>query len=305
MCPNPAKAIIIRSKHFEEEMTNKYFHYVLHSLLCVLLINIGSDGAYCGSSIEATAKSLDTQSQSESGLQPPEWQIGDWWVVETVIFDQGNIMKSPDEMGWSEKQAWRFEVLGIESANDLRYYHLQISPINGNACPYVLLLWLGIPDLQLNAFQIIYPADDSGSNRRSPRSVRKTISGTRTPDAFFDYFKTRFPSLPLWLIPQFNSDSVPSASSADMPRPYAKLGQKIAVHSDPLPSEHADAVLPYRATETSKGLYHKVTLAYGDAQEIQYWEDGRPWTVYGYKSRNNGMEKIYRLTQVGRRNAPE
>jgi hypothetical protein len=48
-----------------------------------------------------------------------------------------------------------------------------------------------------------------------------------------------------------------------------------------------------------------VTLAYGDAQEIQYWEDGRPWPVYGYKSGKNGMEKLYRLTQIRRRNATE
>jgi hypothetical protein len=286
-------------------MANKSFRYVLNSLLFVLLLNIGSGGAYCGSSIEAAKNSLDTQSQAESDFQPPEWQIGDFWVVETEIFDQGNIMKWSDEMGWSEKQAWRFEVLGIESANDCRCYHLQISPINGNACPYDLLLWLRIPDLQVNAFQIVYPADDFGSNRRRPRSIRKYIPATRTSDAFFDYFKARFPSLPLWLIPQFNSDPVPSASSADMPRPHTKLGQKIATHSGAFPSEHADAISPYRAVETSKGRYHKVTLAYGDAQEIQYWENGRPWTVYGYKSGKNGVEKLYRLTQVGRRNAPE
>jgi hypothetical protein len=286
-------------------MTDKSFHYVLLSLLFLLLLNIGFDEAYCGSRMEAALNSLDTQSQSTSELQPPEWQIGDSWVVETEIFDQGNIMKRSEEIGWTEKQAWRFEVLGIEGTNHRRCYHLQISPISGNACPYRFMLWLRIPNLQLNAFQIVYPADDEGSNRRRPHSIRKQVSETQTPDAFFDYFKTRFPSLPLWLIPQFASGTVPSASSADTPRTHTKLGQKIATHSGAFPSEHAAGVLPYRAAAASKGRYHRVTLAYGDAQEIQYWEDGRPWPVYGYKSGKNGMEKLYRLTQIRRRNATE
>ncbi|MGD9007516.1 MAG: hypothetical protein PVG41_06330 [Desulfobacteraceae bacterium] len=286
-------------------MTNNSFHYVLLSLLSLFLLNIGSDEAHCGSSMEAASNALDTPSQSISELQPPEWHIGDSWVVETEIFDQGNIMKRSDEIGWTEKQAWRFKVLGIDGTNNHRCYHLQISPINGNACPYHFMFWLRVADLQVNAFQIIYPADDYGSNQRRPRSIRKQINETQTPDAFFDYFKTRFPSLPLWLIPQFNNDTMPSASSADTSRAQTKMSQKIVSHSDALPSENAAGALPYRETATRNGPYHKVTLVYGDTHEIQYWEHGRPWPVYGYKSGKNGMEKLYRLTQIRRMKDPK
>lgn len=285
-------------------MTKKIFHHALMSLLFALLFNIGLDKAYCDSSTEAAATSLDTQRQFE--LQPPDWQIGDTWIVETEIFDQGNTMKNSDILGWTEKQAWRFEVLGIENIDHRRCHHLQISPINGNACPYSFMLWLRIPDLQLNAFQIIYPADEDGSDRRRPRSMRKQISGSRTPNAFFDYFKARFPSLPLWLLPQFNSGKATAASTAaGIPDPHTKLEQKITTRSAPLPVELNTAALPDRTAKTNNGRYHKVTLAYGDTQEIQYWEDGRPWPVYGYKSGKNGMEKLYRLTHVRRNNASE
>jgi hypothetical protein len=288
-----------------EKMTAKYHHYILISLLIVLLLNIGLDEAHCDSSAEAAATSLDTQNQFE--LQPPDWQIGDTWVVETEIFDQGNIMKRSDAMGWTEKQTWRFEVLGIESIDNRPCHHLQISPINGNACPYNFGLWLRIADLQLTAFQIFYPADDSSSNGRPPRSVRKHISGSQTPTVFFDYFKARFPSLPIWLLPKFNTGETPSAARAgDRPGPHTKLGQKIITHSTLLPSDQASAaLLPHPTAKTDSGPYHQVTLTYGDAQEIQYWEDGHPWPVYGYKSGKNGMEKLYRLTHIERKSAPE
>jgi hypothetical protein len=285
-------------------MTNTAFHYFLLPPLLILLLVIGAGIVYCGSNNEVTANALDTQSLPESELQPPDWRIGDSWVVETKIFDQGNIMKMSDNMGWSAKQAWRFEVLGIESTDHRRCYHLQISPIKSNACPYVFMLWLRIPNLQLNAFQIIYPDDDKGSSRRT-RSIRKHVLENLNPDAFFDYFKTRFPSLPIWLIPQFKNDIVPSARSADMPGPHTNLIQKITIHSGALPSERPAVVTPKRTADKSHDRYHKATLTYGDAQEIQYWEDGRPWAVYGYKSGKNGMEKLYRLTQVGRKNSPE
>jgi hypothetical protein len=295
------------TNHFEEEMTNGSFRHLLLSLLFALFLNMGFAQALWGSSEEAASNSSDAQSQSESELQPPDWQTGDSWVVETEIFDQGNVMKRADDMGWTEAQAWRFEVLGIESIDNRRNYQLQISSINGNACPYLFMIWLRTSDLQLSAFQIVYPAEDNGSSR--PRSIRKEISETQTPDAFFDYFKARFPSLPLWLLPQFNNDTAPAAPNAYMPGPQTKLNQKIAIHSAPIPSEHAPenaaAVLPYRSAKTSDSRYHKVTLSYGDAQEIQYWEDGRPWPVYGYKSGKNGVEKVYRLTQVGRDNTAE
>jgi hypothetical protein len=291
--------------NFEEEMTKKSFHCVLLSLLFIPLLHIGSDEACCGSGMEAASNSRGTQSQSESELQPPNWQIGDTWVVETEIFAQANTMKRSDEMGWTEKQAWQFEVLGIESIDNRRCYHLQISPISGNACPYAFMLWLRIADLQLNAFQIVYPADDHGANRRRPRSMRKTISATQTPDAFFDYFKARFPSLPVWLLPQFDNHTAPSAPIAATPRPRTKLDQSIATRSDAIPPQHAARVLPHREAATSNARYRKVTLAYGESQEIQYWEDGRPWPVYGYKSGKNGMERRYWLTQVGRKRASE
>jgi hypothetical protein len=285
-------------------MTEKFFHHILISLLCAFLLNFGSDKAYCGSSPNAAANSLDTQSRSE--LQPPDWQIGDTWVVETEIFDHGSTMKRSDIVGWSEKQAWRFEVLGIERIDHRRCYHLQISPINGNACPYSLKIWLSTTDRHLNAFQIIYPADDDSSDRRRPRSMRKYMSGNHTPNTFFDYFKARFPSLPLWLLPQFNSSTAQAASrAAGKPGAPPKLGQKITPHSAPLPVAQDTAALPDRTAGTNNGPYHKVTLAYGDAHEIQYWEDGRPWPVYGYKTGKNGMEKMYRLTRVKRNNTPE
>jgi hypothetical protein len=288
-----------------QKMTDKSYCYVLLSLIVASFLIFASEQACCGSSTEDAATSLDTQRQSE--LQPPEWQIGDTWVVETEIFDQGNIMKRSDAMGWSEKQAWRFEVLENDSIENHRCHHLQITPIEGNTCPYTFELWLRIADLRLSAFQIVYPADDGSSNRHAPRSVRKHISGNHTPGVFFDYFKARFPSLPLWLLPQFNAGMISPESGASARRgPHTKLGQKITTHSGPLPVDQATATLgPNRTEKTSSSSYHKVTLAYGDSEEIQFWQDGRPWPVYGYRSGKNGMEKRYQLTHIGRENTPE
>jgi hypothetical protein len=286
-------------------MADKSHRYFWISLLVVSLFNIGSDEAFCDSIPEAAATSLNVQNQHE--LQPPDWQIGDRWVVETEIFDQGGIMKGSDVTGWTEKQAWIFEVLGTDSIDNRRCHHLQISPINGNTCPYTFALWLSIADLQLNAFQIVYPPDNGSSNRHRPRSARKHLSRNGAPDDIFDYLKARFPTLPLWLLPQFNRSMAPSASSATRNLdPPTKVRQTITTHSAPLPIDQAAApLLPQHLAKTSNGPYHKVTLAYGDAQEIQYWQNDHPWPVYGYKSGKNGMEKRYRLTDIGRIRTPE
>jgi hypothetical protein len=253
----------------------------------------GGDGS---SNTPATSEAADAKPANE--ISAPDWQIGDSWVIESEIPDEGRVMAGAVPQD-GERQKWLFEVADIKGSEKQEYYLLNIKPQDANNCPYAFTFWLRIPDLYVYSYEIMYAGDASGADG-SGDSYRKFMTGN-SAESYIDYFIPRFPTLPLILTPSFESEerALAASESGIQHRSARRLVQRIAViKADPPPSSMMRSLNRQMGHTPTADEYTEVTLELGEIQEVQYWQEGLPWPFYGQRSSGGTIEKRFWLCKV-------
>ncbi len=256
----------------------------------------GGGGGDESSNTPATSEETDAKPANE--ISAPDWQIGDSWVIESEILDEGRVVSGAAPQD-GERQKWLFEVADIKSSEKQEYYLLNIKPQDANNCPYAFTFWLRIPDLYVYSYEIVY-AGDAGAADGSSDSYRKFMSGNRA-ESYIDYFIPRFPTLPLIITPRFESEerALAAPESDIYRRPARRLLQRVAViKGNPPPSSMMRSLSRQMEHTSTADEYTEVTLELGEIQEVQYWQKGLPWPFYGQRSSGKTIEKRFWLCQV-------
>jgi hypothetical protein len=270
-------------------------------LVTVVLASIcgcgGADTDAGGDSSDISGE-MKPDSSPDGNLQPPEWNIGDTWTVETEMFDESPVM--PDSTpSWTAKQAWRFLVEDIKSSSKDRQYILTIKPVDDNRCPYWFKFWLRSPDLFVCSYELFYQ-EDTDDSETALASYRKYIAGDGSSFYFFEYFKNRFPTFPISLLPNFdNTAENIRARSAASPTAGQIRQQVVAISGAP-PSDMLNRNLASRATSGHGDEYFEVTMEYEEFTETQYWKEGLPWPFFGHRKGGGSVEKRFHLTDCQR-----
>lgn len=235
-------------------------------------------------------------SKSDNDLQPPDWKVGDSWTVETEIFVEVRAMPGSTS-AWTPKQVWRFTVEDIKAASKSRQYILSIEPVDDNRCPYKFRFWLRSPDLFVCSYEIS-DRDAGNGSAGTLAPYRKYMAGDGTSSYFFDYFKNRFPTFPISLLPDFNADDSADSkarSQSNLTDAAGKIRQQVTIVFGDPPSEMIEPALISKSTSERDGRYAKVTLECNDFKETQYWKKGLPWAFYGHRGGGGAVEKRFRL----------
>ena len=171
---------------------------VLVTIAAIWLLLAGCGGG-SSDSISADNANQDNGPENGSDFQPPEWSIGDTWRVETEVYEDGRFISGANFSEWSRPMPWLFSVEDIKEASKSRYYILSIEPVDENPCPYVFTLWLRIPDFVIYSIELdyLFRGNPSGNVPEAPTIKLNAV----------DYFKDRFPSFPLWQLPQFEAQT--------------------------------------------------------------------------------------------------
>jgi hypothetical protein len=222
----------------------------------------------------------------------PTWTIGDWWIVESQVYDRGD--KLPGAVpGWLDKETWLFSVASTDSIDGEPCYQVWIQPTDQNRCPYWFSCWFRMSDLLVMRRELHQPeATLSGRQFSAPVAQANYSKDEETPFVPLD-----FPSLPLTM-PHFaggmtNVYKAKVSSTASAPAPQGapqKLARSLAAlvtqtfHPNET-LEHEQAFRPGSPTppgaESRLGVFILAHAA--EKYERQSWNSNLPWHVYGEK----------------------
>jgi hypothetical protein len=252
---------------------------------CVLLL-------LCAMAACSTVAASPLSTETVSGLRP-KWAVGDWWVVESQVYDHGD--KEPGATpGWLDKEAWLFSVIATNAIDGEPCYEVSIKPGDGNRCPYWFSCWFRVSDLLVMRRGLHQPlATRTGRPFAGPVAQVDYSKDEASP-----FMPTDFPSLPL-TTPHFAGGqtnryaaSPTSVSSFSGAQPHQRKSPRSlsgsltqAFH----PNEsmgHEDSFQPGAGIPpSSSGAKSKsgviiLTQSAGKG-ERQSWRDDLPWHVYG------------------------
>jgi hypothetical protein len=225
----------------------------------------------------------------------PTWTIGDWWVVESQVYDRGE--KRADAVpGWVDKEAWLFRAMATNAIAGESCYELSIRPGAGNRCPYWFSCWFRVSDLLVMRRQLHQP---TATRTGRPFSV-SAVQTDYAIDYESPFVPSDFPNLPLTM-PHFAGGQTnhyvpkPAPIRGVSPLPAASrksprsLGGSVTQTFHPNQGmEQERAKLPDASTlpkfpETG-GRFGVIVLDLsGDKYERQSWHRDLPWHVYGEK----------------------
>ncbi|MCI5146551.1 MAG: hypothetical protein D3923_13745 [Candidatus Electrothrix sp. AR3] len=231
-----------------------------------------------------------------SAAEAPQWSVGAWWVIETQAYNPGGIKAGDENIGWQEKQAWRFEVSATETLNEATYYVVLIEPVEGNSCPYIFRFWYRTTDLFVKRYDVLYPETTDGVLTAATKTVTKELNGN-TPAPFAIPY---FPNLPANISPLFfGSDTDPIAMSAASGN--ANQAGVPVQYSEPIVSESA-MPLPdqrIRSSLTAETPTQLINIQQGARVEKQYWNPQLPWSYYSESEGGSSLMRRSWLVDYG------
>ena len=230
-----------------------------------------------------------------AAAEAPQWSVGAWWVIETQAYNAGGIKPGDDNIGWQEKQAWRFEVFDTEVINNDEYYAVFIRPADENPCPYFFKFWYRTTDLFVGRYEVLYPETTGGVLTEATKTVRRELAG-ETPAPFVIPY---FPNLPANISPLFlGSDTDTSAvvlaenaNQAGVPVQHIQLLDNVAAM--PSPDQRISSSLP---AETPTRL---INIQQGATVEKQYWNPQLPWSYYSESEGSSSLTRRSWLVDYG------
>lgn len=240
-------------------------------------------------------------------LQPPDWSVGDWWVVKSQRYDSGGIIHRDTQPRWLPPQAWRFEVEKQDTLAGQTYFVAAIRPVEDNACPYWFRCWFRLSDRYIARYEL-HQITNSGTITRKIASsvVRKNFD----PAKVTPFLTTTFPTLPL-AVPVFtsasesmetltNDQSIRSAAPT-YAGPEFDIQQEVQNFAVQSLSEkaHPDflGLIGNMPQEGNVYITIRTTTA---MEEKQYWNVKFPWCIYGESFENAELTRRYWLIAVGR-----
>jgi hypothetical protein len=258
-------------------MRKKAYPIYLFSMLFIIFTFVGMSAA-----------------QETTLLKPPQWSVGDWWIVESQVYDLGKVVLG-SQPGWRTKQAWRFQVEKIDSMGDQPYFVVSVKPIKENSCPYSFSFWFRVSDRFVGRYELIHPSPTASKPKViGPPVVTTDLSPTHAAP----FFLTDFPTLPI-VVPLFNvekkSAAFPAGSGA------FETSQEVE-QVDWLPvAEKADSNL---LKKMEAGLIDQMMLVKINTEsgigEQQYWKNGVPWSIYGERFDKTYTSRRYWLVDMGK-----
>jgi len=250
-------------------------------------------------------------SASDSFSICPSWTIGDWWTVDSQLYNRGGKVAG-DTPHWLPKVTWLFSVVSTNSIEDQPCYQVMVRTKDSNSCPYWFYYWLRMSDFLVMCRELHQPTFIGTGHRVMPPIVKQDYS----KDSIMPFVPYDFPSLPM-CVPIFaggtnnvyriqpRSSEVPQKSQRTVKWPtrtYSATviqtfspGEKLQDKSMALSSTIA-AVYAAGAVRNT-GLY---TLTYAtNKYERQAWSVGLPWHVYTERSENGETIKKCWLLDYG------
>lgn len=232
--------------------------------------------------------------QDITSMNPPQWSVGDWWIVESQVYDVGKVVAG-SQPGWRPKRAWRFQVEKIDSIGDQPYFVVSVKPINENSSPYSFRFWFRVSDRYVGRQELIHPNPTVSKPRViGPPVVTTDFSATDAAP----FLLTDFPTLPM-TVPLFNVEKK-SVSFTAGGRAFETFQELEKVDWLPV-SEKADANLLKKmgAGSMDQAMLVKINTTSGIG-ERQYWKNGMPWCIYGERFDKTYTSKRYWLVDMGK-----
>jgi hypothetical protein len=241
----------------------------------------------------------------------PTWSVGDWWVVESQVYDHGDKLPGATP-GWLEKEAWVFSVASTNAIDGEVCYQVSIQPKDGNRCPYWFICWFRTSDLLVMRRELRQPAA-TRSGRRFPMPVAQA---NYSKDEETPFMPSDFPNLPL-AVPHFagemtNQYQASAFAGGPAPAPQgaarkaarsvtAKVTQ--AFHPDETMAPEQGPGSNVAKAANPPGAPAKVgvfVLAQSETKyERQHWNSNVPWHLYGEKWEDGLLVRKSRLLECG------
>jgi len=257
-----------------ERRTSRHFH-ALYLLALLLLFNGIAAGA------------------DNPVLAPPPWSVGDWWVVDCQVYNEGRI--SPSEPGWTARQSWRFRVENIDSLAGRPHFIVFIQPEQGNSCPYRFRVWFDASSRYVSRYELHHPEPTATKPRRGGPSVVEHDFSDAEPAPLLTGI---FPALPL-TVPLFDvrqeSVSFPAGNTEfDIHQSMEAVDAATAL-------ENADPNITGRIDASASNSNRLVRLTTpSDLVELQYWNANLPWCTYGERIIRGQVMRRYWLVETGK-----
>ena len=233
--------------------------------------------------------------QDITPLSPPPWSPGDWWSVESQVYDLGKVVPGPAQPGWRPKKAWRFQVEKLEAIGDQPYFVVSIKPIHGNSCPYSFRFWFRVSDRFVGRHELIHPSPTPSK----PKVIGPPVVTTDlSPTDAAPFFTTDFPTLPI-TVPLFqggmNSVSFPAGNGG------FETSQKLEKADALRVAEKADSNLLKKMGGGMLDHWILVRIhTKSGMNEQQYWKHGAPWCLYGERINKTYTSRRYWLVDMGK-----
>ncbi|MCI5223834.1 MAG: hypothetical protein D3924_14470 [Candidatus Electrothrix sp. AR4] len=232
---------------------------------------------------------------SAYAAEAPKWSIGTWWIIESQTYNSGGIKAGEENIGWEEKQAWRFEVSDTEGIDAATYYVVLIRPIHANPCPYVFRFWYRTTDLFVGRYEVLYPETADGIVSEATRAVRKDFIGTApTP-----FVLQNFPNLPANISPLFLSSSSFSRTLPENPNQPETPGRPVQ-HIETVPADITFISDPRISSRLrNEEPTRRVRIQHGARSEQQYWNPQLPWSSYSESDGGSSLKRRTWLVDYG------
>ena len=224
---------------------------------------------------------------------PLAWSIGDWWIVESQVYNTGTI--NPKQIGWGPNIKWHFLVEREDAIENQLYLVVAIQPLNENPYPYYFRYWFRSADGYVGRYEL-YDAGNAGS--KDPFTGPPARREDYPPTGAAPFFSIKFPALPM-TFPLFNSDERMHSPAAS--------GRKFITYQE---SEEIDGTVIAEKSHSKirskiEGILDKgnklITVGSQDnMNESQYWNVNLPWPVYGELYDKTHISRRYWLIETGK-----
>lgn len=243
-----------------------------------------------------------------SGAQeftPPTWSVGDWWIVNSQVYDAGKIVPGA-EPRWLPPQVWHFQVEGQELLENQNYFLVAIRPGDGNPSPYWYRFWFRQSDRYVGRYELHHP--ESSGSKRTRNLDAPSVGKNFDPALRLPFLTSKLPALPLTLpvfaeVRQSTPRGVRGNSTRSIPAHYIGPEFELSQEIQPVDASTFTAKTPddVELLSTSPENQHVlVTIRTSAAMlEEQYWNPQYPWCLYGQRLENSVVTRRYWLVETG------
>jgi hypothetical protein len=243
----------------------------------------------------------------------PQWDIGDWWVVESQYWDDPSGIVLGVKPHWTKIFSWKYVVETTDTISNEKYYVVSMKQIQDTGFKYqsAFKYWLRISDLFVGRFEIENFPTDHSPETDPARLVRRDYS-PKDLQSFNTFYQPMVPlSIPLFrsgmdtIIPKrdltYNDEERKHYKRHDCE--YIQESKSIEIN-EALNVAHSKFKnrLPKRTQKDSKLVVFSDMESNDNINrsEKQYWISGIPWAVYGESIENNTLTKKYWLVEIGK-----